>query len=234
MIPITFVRKNPGWLSDALPHAQFQPPAVAALSLIEARAAMTHQAGEQPLWEGYQHVKDYKRGGSTTRLPDQVRTHQASGLFYAWLASSRRSQVVVEFGTAFGVSGMFWLAGLCASGGVLFTFEPNPVWAEMALGNLRAISPDFRLTLGTFEEHAASVLGGKDVDICFIDAIHTREFVTRQYAIARRYMKAGALVLFDDIRFSPDMLACWTDIANAADVVSSAEIGRRVGIVELG
>ncbi|MGQ0502291.1 MAG: O-methyltransferase [Panacagrimonas sp.] len=233
MLPITYLKKGPGWLSRELPEAEFQPPDIPAIDLIESRAAATNKVGRQPLWAEYQNVRGYKPGAGHSRWPDQVRTHRAEGLFYAWLAARRQSPWVVEFGTAFGVSGMFWLAGLSASGGTLCTFEPNLAWAEIARENLAAIASNFILTVGTFEAHALDVLAGKQVDICFVDAIHTSEFVTRQYDIARQYMAPGGLVVFDDIRFSDDMLSCWTSIARAAGVVSSVEIGRRVGMVEL-
>ncbi|CAN5310584.1 hypothetical protein BH10PSE9_BH10PSE9_21780 [soil metagenome] len=156
------------------------------------------------------------------------------GRFYAWLAASRRPQVIVEFGTAFGVSGMYWLAGLkAATGGELLTFEPNTTWAAIADKNLAAISDRYTLTVGTFEDNAERVLAGRTIDIAFVDAIHTGAFVRAQYTILRRHMQAGGIVLFDDINFSDDMGACWSEIAIAPEVAASARIGNRLGIVEL-
>jgi predicted O-methyltransferase YrrM len=96
-----------------------------------------------------------------------------------------KPEIVVEFGAAFGVSGMHWLSGLRANaGGRLFTFEPNEVWAELARVNLERIHHPFELTVGTFEDNIA-VLGDQLIDLAFIDAIHTSEFVLPQFDLAR-------------------------------------------------
>jgi hypothetical protein len=113
------------------------------------------------------------------------------------------------------------------------------VRAQRQLGGYRRqkscrVSSHYRLTVGTFEENVESVLGGRRVDIAFVDAIHTGAFVRDQYSILRRHLRPGALVLFDDIGFSADMRDCWTGIAAGPEVISSARLGDRLGIVEVG
>ena len=153
------------------------------------------------------------------------------GRFYSWLVKQRQSEAVVEFGTAFGVSGMYWLAGM--EGGHLYTFEPNRDWATLAEKNLAAISPNFTLTMDAFEEAGPKTVKPSSVDIAFIDAIHTSEFVDRQYAVLKPLMKPGGLILFDDVNFSDDMAACWKKISEEPYLVASAKVGVRVGIIEL-
>jgi len=95
------------------------------------------------------------------------------------LVQKRKPEIIVEFGTAFGVSGMYFLAGLNLNKkGKLLTFDPNTVWAKLAKDNLSKISDRFKLTNGTFEDNIDNVLPeGQHIDIAFIDAIHTKEFV---------------------------------------------------------
>jgi len=201
---------------------------------IEARAAATQNLGEQPLWSKYAAVGDPgapRRSGS--RTSDDVRTSREMGRFFSWLVTDRRPSVVVEFGSAFGVSGMYWLSGLESNGeGRLLTFEPNETWAAIARGNLAAIGTRFDLTVGTFEDKVDGTLSpGERIDIAFIDAIHTSEFVGPQFELVTARLSPGGLVLLDDIDFSPDMRSCWEKIRADRRLAASVEVDR-VGIVE--
>jgi predicted O-methyltransferase YrrM len=222
------------WLARLLPAGGLAPAAVDQEATIEAIARSTQRLGRQPLWEGYRSMASYACSRTEGRSSDEVRSPLAFGRFYAWLAAERRPAAIVEFGTAFGISGMYWLAGLKRAGaGELLTFEPNAIWAGIARRNLGRISPRFTLILGTFEENAAAALAGRTVEMAFVDAIHTSAFVHRQFDILRRHLAPGALVLFDDINFSDDMRACWAEIARQDSLAASASVGNRVGIVEL-
>ncbi|HCP82576.1 MAG TPA: class I SAM-dependent methyltransferase [Octadecabacter sp.] len=196
------------------------------------RTTQTTEAGRRPLWEGYAKVKDYARNTTGTRSAKQVSTRPRGGGFFSWLVQQRKPETVVEFGTAFGVSGMYWLHGIEAVGhGHLMTYEPNTDWAGFASENLASMSDRFTLTNGTFEENAARTLKEGTVGIAFIDAIHTSEFVNAQYKILRPYLAENAIVLFDDIHFSDEMRACWEDdIVKRPEIKASAQLGTRVGI----
>lgn len=221
------------WITQNIPQ-HFSPPAAKRAALIEARASATEAAGERPLWEGYASVKHYPRSTTGGRSSNQVRTDERMGAFFTWLAAARAPETVVEIGTAFGVSGMYWLDGLELAGqGHLFTFDPNTDWASFARENLAAISDRVTMVSGTFEENASKALVGRNVNIAFIDAIHTSEFVYAQYAMLKQYLEPGAIVLFDDIGFSPDMRACWEAIARGPEVLASVCIGGRVGAIEV-
>ncbi len=201
---------------------------------IERQARTSQNVGERPIWTGYAKVKDYPRSTGGNRTSDQVRTDADTGAFYVWLVKQRRPQAIVEFGTAFGVSGMYWLAGLEQNGGGhLYTFEPNGNWAEIADQNLKAVSNKYTLTLETFESSASRVLGEQKADMAFVDAIHTSEFVYAQYEVLRRHMARKSVILFDDINFSDDMRSCWQDIAKRPEIAASATIGQRIGMIEL-
>ena len=149
-----FIRRG-GWLASNL-QASMRPPTMPLHLRIEDRARTTNGAGDRPLWSGYSEVADYPHSTQGSRTSDQVRTDESMGRFYSWLASQRQSDVIVEFGTAFGVSGMYWLAGL--NNGHLYTFEPNRNWAALAEENLRAISSNFTLSMDTFEEAGPKAL----------------------------------------------------------------------------
>ncbi len=171
MTPFHFEKTGAGWLADVLPELRDLPSPPEA-ARIESRAQASNSLGPRPLWSGYRSLTNYPTDTKGTRSSNDVRSAPTMGRFFAWIAAERKPDVIVEFGTAFGVSGMYWLAGLnAAATGTLFTFEPNADWASIADANLSAISHRYRLTVGTFEDHVASTLDGRGIDIAFVDAI---------------------------------------------------------------
>jgi predicted O-methyltransferase YrrM len=233
---VNFVNDRLSWLKTNLPPRLSLPKPIYA-DLIETRAVETQQLGAKPLWEGYATLRDYPQPtAGSARESNQVRSTASAGRFFAWLVAERRPSIIVEFGTAFGVSGMYWLGGLERNRhGRLLTFEPNAVWAEIAQKNLAAIGSRFELTVGTFEENIDAALGPDErVDIAFVDAIHTSAFVFRQFDILAPRMQRGGLVLFDDINFSDDMATCWQTLATDRRVRASATVDGRLGVVEIG
>lgn len=225
------VRRGGKRLADV--QRQFVPPRLPVHDLIEQRAQLTHEAGQRPLWDGYKDLKDYPFaiGDGAVRTAGQVSTTSRTGPWFTWLAQLVGDPTVVEFGTAFGSSGMYWLAGI--GRGHLYTFDPNTDWAGFARKNLESVSDRFTLTLDTFESAGPKLLEPGSVDIGFIDAIHTKEFVDAQYEILRPMMKPGGIVLFDDIQFSRSMKECWSDMTKRPEFVGVATIGGRVGVAEL-
>lgn len=201
---------------------------------IEERIHKTQQLGKQPLWDGYSGLQRYGRdvGPGAQRSVKQVRSTPALCRFYAWLVTKKHPQAVLEFGAAFGVSGMYWLSGLEANNsGHLYSFEPNEVWFSIARENFAAVSARATFANETFEEGVEDV--PHQVDIALIDAIHTRDFVISQFALVRQVARPGALIIFDDINFSGDMRRCWQEIASDQDFVAVWELNGRVGMVEL-
>ena len=91
------------WLVARLPKAPFE-------TLIEERSKETDRAaGKRPAWTAY---------GGARRRPNEVRSARIMGRLYADLQTLAPA-TVVEFGTAFGVSGMYFSAALKQIGGGL-------------------------------------------------------------------------------------------------------------------
>ena len=219
--------KRGGWLGRQLTG---NIPPAPRKDQIESAAQTTDSLGPQQL------AAEYGEAGGT-RTPGVVRSSSYAGDLYAWLVQQRTPATVVEFGSAFGVSGMYFCTGLEATGGGhLYTFEINRDWADIAERNIRSISNRFTLTRGTFEDEVASVVRAP-IDLALVDGIHTYEFVTRQFDILKPRMSRGGLIAFDDIDFAKPgtrMHEAWTDIAGSNEIVAAVEIQGRLGLVELG
>lgn len=164
-----------------------------------------------------------------------MRSAPWAGDLYAWLVAKRRPPVIVEFGAAFGVSGMYWLAGLKAAGaGHLYSFEINPAWAALANENMARIGSRYTLTVGSFEDCVDRVLEGRAIDVALVDGIHTRTFIARQFEVLLSRSSRGALLLFDDIDFpAGQMREGWDEIWRRTEVAAACEVNGHTGIVEL-
>ena len=98
---------------------------------------------------------------------------------------------------------MYWLAGLKSNGsGQLFTFEINEQWRQIAIKNLSGISDRFTSINGPFEDKADEALQGRKIDLAFIDAIHTSEWVLPQLKMCCGKRTPGAS-LFSTISTFP-------------------------------
>lgn len=230
-IPIHWIKHGESsWLCNNIYGKYLKSHKSLYSSRIERLAQETNNSGAQKLWDGY---GENNIAGST-RMPNAVRTAANMGNLYTYLVRAKKPKVIVEFGSAFGVSGMYFTAGLnINNNGVLLTFEPNSIWAKFAKNNLSQISDRFSLTIGTFEEHIDHTLpAGQLIDIAFIDAIHTRQFVEPQLNLVYDRCNSGALIILDDINFSNDMREYWNDVSVDSRFTSSLELGNRVGVLE--
>lgn len=225
---MAWARRSPGCFLEVAAEALEDRPIVTwRLLQIEYRAAKAAQAGSLPLWSGYGNV-------SESRTSDQVRTSPGIGATYSWLARLKRPRRLVEIGTAFGISGMYWLAGLTDNPVAhLFTFEPNETWTRFAERNLRSVSDQFTLVRAPFDEGFASAWHSSErIDIAYIDGIHTRETVLSQIEILRPWLSPGALVVLDDIDFSPDMEDCWRTVVRDGSTRAALALDGHAGVVE--
>lgn len=219
-------RKRGGWLAT---HLRERVPQAPRKREIEAVAKSTNSLGAQKLDQAYGEA-------AGVRLPDDVRSSADLGDLYAWLVKKRRPTTVVEFGSAFGVSGMYFASGLMDAGrGHLYSFEMNREWADIAERNIRSVGDCVTLTRGTFEDHVSNVVPGQ-IDLAFVDGIHTYEFVMAQFDTLRPRMTPGGIMAFDDIDFKRPgsrMRDAWENIAADPRVVSAVEINGRVGLAEM-
>ncbi|WP_299983568.1 O-methyltransferase [uncultured Ruegeria sp.] len=153
-------------------------------------------------------------------------------MFFSSLASAFGPKEVVEIGSAFGVSGMYWCAGLSMNDVGNFTgFEPNSAWAPYAKSNISKILGRARLVEGTFEDNLDKAPAS--IDLAFIDAIHAPEFVENQLNLVLERARKGTLIVLDDIRFSKEMSDYWSLIRDDNRFSGAFEYTRRVGFLEV-
>lgn len=199
--------------------------------LIEALASATHHRGTFEIWQGYE--PDDIKGADRHRRPNEIRVARRSGEFLAWLVESLRPAECIEVGSGFGTSGMYISSAMeTLSHGRLRSFEPNPVWARIARENVALISSRASVCNSTFENASDQVQSGT-IDFAFIDAIHTPDAVAAQLQIMRTLASPGAVLVIDDVNFSPEMYAYWNSLAHSSEFIASAEFAGRFGVLEI-
>jgi predicted O-methyltransferase YrrM len=231
-INISWIKKEKNTnLFSIFPSTKLTPEISRYSKKIEKIAETTNGLGPQPLWDGY--GKNNIAG--KTRMPDGVRTNYNMGNLYSQIVKHLQPNVIVEFGTAFGVSSMYFLSGIQENSfGHLFTFEPNNQWRDIAVKNISEIGNQFTSISGTFEDNQKTTLpDGTCIDLAFVDAIHTSAFVRPQIEIVLSRSHTGTIIILDDINFSDDMQKCWIELANDERFIASASLGNRVGILEV-
>ncbi len=122
-----------------------------------------------------------------------------------------RSQAILEFGTAYGVSSFFLLAAQrqCGIAPNLVTvegFEPMMELSARFLGDLfgEGVEPLHGMT-DQMLDVAAGTPGG--FDLFFYDADHSGESYVNDFTRLLPALRPGAIVVFDDIRWKRDPLA---------------------------
>lgn len=158
-------------------------------------------------------------------------------LLYA-LVDGFDSRRGLELGSCFGVSGAYQAAAFeQRDGGTFVMCEGAPAFAAFAERNLTALGLTcHRVVPGRFADTLPGVLAElHPIDFAYIDGHHDEHATIEYFEMLRPHLAATAVIVFDDIHWSPGMSRAW-DVIRRAAAVTVAVDARRVGIVvvELG
>jgi predicted O-methyltransferase YrrM len=232
-IDFNWIKKDVNsWLNNNIQSNQIEFPGQPFDILIEYIAKITNRNGALPLWAGYN--QGGRENNQESRFSNQVRVGSSIGSFFTWITRKRMPDYVVEIGSAYGVSGMYWAAGIEINGkGKFITFEANELWQPIAHKNIGLITSKFSSFCGAVEDNFNKMsLDNRKIDIIFIDAIHKKEEVNAQLMLFKPYLRSGSLVIIDDINFSSDMKIYWDNLSVEKFVMASIEVKGRLGIIE--
>ena len=125
-------------------------------------------------------------------------------------------QNIIELGTSLGISAIYLARGNGQA--TVHTFEGNaniasrPEIFEKAQKNIHIVVGDIDETLPKFiEKHQ------EEVGLLFIDANHRKEAVQRYLKCVQPILSKNAVVVVDDIRWSPEMFEAWKELARRGD-----------------
>lgn len=134
----------------------------------------------------------------------------------------------VELGSCVGISASYQASALKINGkGAIVTLEGSDEIANLAketfvslgIGNASVVTGPFHKTLGGVLETS------KPVDFFFNDGHHDHDAVLKYFNQAMPYLSDAAVIVFDDISWSPGMRKAWTEIENDERVAASIDLG---------
>jgi predicted O-methyltransferase YrrM len=137
---------------------------------------------------------------------------------------------ILELGTGFGIATSYMaLANTQASittieGSATIAKVTKCVFASLDLNNISLIEGDFDLTLPAFiEQH-------KSIDLALIDGNHRYESTVKYFQQLLPLCHNNTIIIFDDIRWSAEMLQAWHDISEHTSVSLSLDL-YKIGII---
>lgn len=138
----------------------------------------------------------------------------------------------LELGSCVGISASYQAAALLLNNnGKLVTLEGSLKIAQIAKETLIGIDlRNANVIIGPFYETYINALeSAKPVDFLFNDAHHDHDAVLKYFTEALPYLADEAIIVFDDISWSPGMKNAWTDIENDERVATTIYL-RAMGI----
>lgn len=123
----------------------------------------------------------------------------------------------VEMGTSLAISASY-IASALPRDGKLITMEGAPAVADIAADTLRTLVPDreVEICVGPFQDTLGEVLEKMaPIDFVFIDGHHEQAATEGYCRQLLPHMQRRGVMVFDDIRWSPQMLLAWKNISNS-------------------
>lgn len=152
------------------------------------------------------------------------------------LVRELKPESCIELGSCVGISASYLSAACKLNGkGVLRTLEGSPATAEIAKESLAGLGLDNgSVVTGPFHKTLRGALEiAKPVDFFFNDGHHDREAVLEYFNLSLPFLSQDAVIVFDDISWSPGMRKAWEEIENDARVLVTVDL-HDIGIAILG
>jgi len=125
-----------------------------------------------------------------------------------------KPQRCVELGTSLGLSAAYQASALQLNGsGRLDTLEGAPEVAERARAHLAGLSLPAEVTTGRFQDTLPPLLEhGSPIDYAFVDGHHDHDATLAYFEQLMPWLNDDAILVFDDVAWSPGMAAAWRRI----------------------
>ncbi len=142
----------------------------------------------------------------------------------------------VELGSCVGISASYQATALNMNGkGKLLTLEGSPEIAKVAEETLERLNlENASVVTGPFHKTFKGVLeSAKSIDLFFNDGHHDHDAVIEYFNDALPNLTDEAVIVIDDISWSPGMRKAWTEIEDDKRVTASIDL-QEIGIVLVG
>jgi predicted O-methyltransferase YrrM len=148
------------------------------------------------------------------------------GRFLFLLAKTSRARNVLELGACAGISAAY----LASAPNVehLVSVEASPELAAVAAQTVAQVNPRAEVITGLFDDALDEVIPtySHDLDLAWIDGHHERIATLHYFERIVPTLRPGAIVLFDDIAWSADMAAAWSDLRRWQGATHAIHLGK--------
>lgn len=145
------------------------------------------------------------------------------------LVAATGARSVVEMGTAVGISSAYLAAGVEVNGGgqvITLDLSPDRHAAARDLHARLGLDGLVDTRTGRFEDtYAAALTDAAPIDVLFIDGHHQHGPTVRYFDEAMPHLASGAVVIFDDIRWSDGMRQAWSEVRASPQIAVAADLG---------
>jgi predicted O-methyltransferase YrrM len=169
------------------------------------------------------------RGGETSlrRLAEVASVDRRFGTLLYLCAKATRAREMLELGSCLGVGTAYMASAGCER---IVSVEASPERAAIARRTAASVSAAAEVVVGFFDEVLPGILAGleRGLDMAWIDGHHRKDATLSYLDAIRPRLNRGAVVAFDDIRWSAEMLEAWRVLQRAdgfADTVDLGSIG---------
>ncbi|MHC4126559.1 MAG: O-methyltransferase [Planctomycetota bacterium] len=216
------------WIADQLAAATALDPAL--FDFIDEHRAWVVQEHSQHVL----HATDRRHAEDQTvdERCVAVSLPEKDGRVLYQLAQHLRARHVIEIGTAFGVGTRYLAAGMQRHGDPvgLWTIEPDTVRQRIACHALGDFASFVKPCPGMAEDRMPDVTAQcREVDLVFIDALHTFDATWGYYELIRRLTRGRSFCVIHDVNSSWETARVWKKIV-AQPATLEAGSWQRLGL----
>ena len=152
------------------------------------------------------------------------------GVLLSNLAAEFGNQLIVEFGTSFGINTMY-MASACPDA-IVYAMENCTSTAEIAKQNFNeAELNNIKIFTGSFDEILPDITNsGINPGMVFINGNHRRELVVNYFNRIAKISDNKTVIIIDNIYYSREMKEAWNEIKQNEKVSLTVDIFK-LGIV---
>ncbi|MGY8944235.1 MAG: O-methyltransferase [Flavobacteriales bacterium] len=158
-------------------------------------------------------------------------------VLYYYLSLNNNIKNILEIGTNLGVSGQYFIAALEGKINSKFiSIEGVKKLCEIAETHFSKISQqvEFEVKHGLYDDVLEEVcLSNTQFDLVFIDGNHNYEATIKYFEMLKNNYSKNAILIFDDIHWSPKMTKAWKEIIVDPTVLLSVDLFK-LGILIVG
>ncbi|MDN3664401.1 O-methyltransferase [Algibacter miyuki] len=141
--------------------------------------------------------------------------------FFFLVSHYINAKKILEIGTNLGVSGQYYLKSLMLNSKTdndinLTTIEGIQGLCDIAETRFKSITPNhdnFNIICGLYDDVLPAIIEtDTKFDLIFIDGNHTYDATLRYYKMLLSNVSEKAIIIFDDINWSPEMIKVWQEI----------------------